>query len=164
MKIMKNFSYAIQVGSFNKMDKNQSKGTMTRQSSVLSRLFTKAYKKAIHVNGNTACFTFYIKDSNGEYVPWAGSRYYTFKNAPNLILRNIRFHKYLGEVSVLEVNKHTLKIDTLQGVKVVQRNIFLKNVVNSIKEWVGKEELERLQFNERMDNTDKQDNHCSVID
>lgn len=136
-------------------------------TSVFWRLFQKPYRKELHVNGKSAALLFHIQDSAKSWVPWTKTKYYILdENCPNLIVRNIRFHKYLGEVKVLNIDGDWLDVETFEGKKTVSKKIFIQNAVNSIKEWVGKEELERMRFNDRMKNTDHNpmDNHCSKVD
>ena len=117
--------------------------------------------KNVHINfcfwGAQLC---YVINGSCAYATEAITR----DRMPDLFVRHIRFHKYLGEVKVVEINGESLKIETFQGTKTVLRKAFVKEAVNSIKEWVGKEELERLQFNARMDNTENNyTNHCNSL-
>lgn len=117
--------------------------------------------KNVHINfcfyGAQLCYVI-----NGSYL--YASEAISRDNFPNLFVRHIRFHKYLGEVQVLRINGNTVTIKTTHGVKTVVKSIFVKHGVNSAKECVSTEELERLQFNQRMDNTDNNyTNHCSVL-
>ena len=107
--------------------------------------------KATHINNGQIALIWY--DSKNR--PLTGTDYYPVNDAEDFIIRNIKFHKYLGKVEIISVNEKSLTIGTLQGIKTVDKHVFLQNVVNSIEEWVGKEELERYQFNERIDNTEK---------
>lgn len=117
--------------------------------------------KNVHINfcfwGAQLCYVI-----NGSFL--YATEAITRDRMPDLFVRYIRFHKYLGEVKVIEINGDWINIETFEGPKTVLRKVFVKGAVNSIKEWVGKKELERLQFNARMDNTDNNyTNHCSAL-
>lgn len=119
--------------------------------SDLKRLFKQPYRKVLHVNGKNAALIFKIQDSSKQWIPWTGSKYYSLnENCPDLIVRHIRFHKYLGEVKVVKIDGNWLTVETFEGTKIVMRNVFVKGAVDSINEWVGKKELERLRFIDRM--------------
>ena len=153
--------FSMHVKKFNPTDSQYSKSRgLFITTSDLNRLFCDDFTKRLHVNGKSAALFFYTKDN----LPWTGTKYYKLdENCPDLIVRHIRFHKYWGEVKVVEIHSNTMIIDTIQGRKCVVKKVFLSNVVDSINQWIGKEELERFQFNERMDNTDNYfDNYATL--
>lgn len=140
---------------------NISKSTHSITASDLAKVVKEKLERRLHVNGSRAGLFFYTRDN----LPWTGSMYYALDgNCPNFIARNIHFHKYLGEVKVISIEGNQMVIDTIQGRKTVLKSVFVRNAVDSIKQWVGKDELERLQFNARMDNTENNyTNHCCAL-
>jgi hypothetical protein len=153
------FSYKVKTFDPNCSNYSKSSGLLYTTSD-LEKLFTHPTAKRVHVNQCNAALCFDIKDGC-----WTRSEYYRLdSNCPDFIVRHIRFHKYLGEVEVMEINDNVIKVKTSQEVKHVVKSVFVKYAVNSSKECVSPEELERLQFNQRMENTDNTyTNHCSVL-
>lgn len=91
---MQNLDYTIQPGSFNRMNKQESRSSMTGTCSVFWKFFKQPYRKVVHVNGDTVALFFYIQDSTKRWIPWTGTDYkpcgfFDFKNLPNFIKRHI---------------------------------------------------------------------------
>jgi len=129
--------------------------------SDLKKVLSENLQRRLHVNGKSAGLFFYTKDN----LPWTGSRYYKLdEKLPNFIVKNIKYHRYLGAVDVIAIEGDQLIVSTIQGRKRVLKSVFVSNAVDSIKECVNSSELERLQFNQRMDNTENDyTNHYSAL-
>lgn len=77
--------------------------------------------------------------------------------------KTAKFHKYWGKVEILNISECGVKVKTSEGIKSLHKSFF-DNVCNSIEECWSEEEKKRLEFNDRMDNTDNDYfNHCSVL-
>lgn len=163
LDIMKNLDYTIQPGKFDRNNKCQSKGTMTGSTSCIKNLLSHDYTKKIHINGNNAAIFFYAQIGK-EHLPFIGSRYFILdKNCPNIITRNIQFHKHWGKVSVLSINDDFVNISTREGKKTIVKSVFIKHACNSLKECWTKDEKANHAFNSRIENTEVISNHCSRL-